>query len=218
MLHHHVAGVGHDADFLGVQVPLCEDLLDLALAARLDDHEHAFLRLGEHDLVGVHAGLALRHAVELDRDAGAAAAGGLAGGTGEACRTHVLNTDDEARNGHHLEARLDQQLLHERVTLLHCRAVLVAGLAELLRGKRRATQAVAAGGRAHIVNGIADAGGLAEADLVVPQHTEAQRIDERVALVARVEIDVAAHRRHADAIAVMRDAGHDAPEQAFGGG
>ncbi len=42
------------ADVRGVQVPFREDLLDLPLAALLDDDEHPLLRLGEHDLVGVH--------------------------------------------------------------------------------------------------------------------------------------------------------------------
>ena len=45
---------------------------------RFDHEQHALLRLGEHDLVGRHAGLALRHVRDVDLDAGAAAARHLA--------------------------------------------------------------------------------------------------------------------------------------------
>ena len=206
MRHDHAAGVGDGADVRRVEVPFLEDLLDLPLAALLDDHQHALLRLGEHDLVGIHAGLALGHVVELDLDPGAAAARGLAGRAGEAGRAHVLDADDEAGHGHHLEARLDQQLLHEGIALLDGGPVGRALGAQLLRGEGGAAEAVAAGGGAHIVDGIAEAGRLAAADLVVAQRPEAERVDERVALVGAVEVDVAADRGHADAVAVVGDA------------
>ena len=38
--------------------------------ALLDDEQHALLRFGQHDLVRRHAGLALRHAADVDLDAG----------------------------------------------------------------------------------------------------------------------------------------------------
>ena len=44
-------------------------------------------------------------------------------------------------------------------------------------------------------------------------HADAHRVDERIALVRRVEHDLAADRRHADAVAVVADAFHDAGEQ-----
>ena len=50
-------------------------------------------------------------------------------------------------------------------------------------------------------------------DLFVPQHAEAKDVDERIAFVAFVEINLAADGRNADAIAVMRDARDDAGEQ-----
>ena len=42
--HHHVAGVGDDADFGPRQIPLVENRLHFLLAALVDDDEHALLR------------------------------------------------------------------------------------------------------------------------------------------------------------------------------
>ena len=61
ILHAQHAVVGHLADAHRVQIPLLEDALDLGFAAALDDEQHPLLRLGQHDLVRRHAGLALRH-------------------------------------------------------------------------------------------------------------------------------------------------------------
>ena len=51
-------------------------------------------------------------------------------------------------------------------------------------------------------------------DLVVPQNAQGEGIDQRIALVALVEINLAGHRRNAEAIAVMGDAAHHAREKA----
>ena len=45
------------------------------------------------------------------------------------------------------------------------------------------------------------------------QNAETKNIYQRIALETLIEIDFAADRRDADAIAVMRDAGDDAGEQ-----
>ena len=60
-----------------MQVPLLEDPLDLGLAAALDDQEHPLLRLGQHDLVGRHTGLALRNERDVDLNANTAARSGF---------------------------------------------------------------------------------------------------------------------------------------------
>ena len=86
-------------------------------------------------------------------------------------------------------------------------------LGQFARGKRRAGQSVAARLRADVKNRIADAAGRAARDLLVPQHAEAKDIHQRVALEAFVEINLAADRRDADAIAVVRDAGDHAGEE-----
>ena len=148
----------------GVQVPLLEDRLDLGLAPGLDDHQHALLRLGEHDLVRRHAGLALRDVLDVDLDAHAAAAAHLAGRTRQPRRAHVLDADERA-GLHDFEAGLEQELLGERVAHLHGRTLLFRLLVELGRGHRRAVDAVAAGLGADVVHGVAGAAGRALDDV-----------------------------------------------------
>ena len=109
----------------GVQAPLAEDAEDFFFAALFGHEQHALLRFGEHDLVGRHAGFALRHAVEIDLDADSAAAAHLAGGAGEAGGAHVLNADDGA-GLHRFEAGFEQQLFQERIAHLHVGALLLA--------------------------------------------------------------------------------------------
>ena len=92
------AVVGDVADVRRVQIPLLEDALDLGLAALLDDEQHALLRFGEHDLVGRHAGLALRHVLDVDLDAAAAARAHLGRRTGQPGRAHVLHADRARRS------------------------------------------------------------------------------------------------------------------------
>ena len=69
----HLAVVGNAADFDGIQAPFFEDLENFLLAALLRHQQHALLGLTQHDLVGGHAGLALRHQVEFDLGADMAA-------------------------------------------------------------------------------------------------------------------------------------------------
>ena len=75
----HLRVAGDLADFNRIESPLLEDAEDFFFAALLRDQQHALLRLAEHDLVGSHAGFALRDAVEFDFDAGAAARAHFAG-------------------------------------------------------------------------------------------------------------------------------------------
>ena len=55
------------------ELPLPADRLDPLEPLGLDDGDHPLLALGDHDLVRLEFGLAERHAVEVDVDAGAAA-------------------------------------------------------------------------------------------------------------------------------------------------
>ena len=209
----HPARVRHRADARRVQVPLREDLLDLPLAPGLDDDEHPLLRLGEHDLVGVHPRLALRHPVELDLDARPAPARGLAGRAREPGGAHVLDPHDEPGHCHHLEARLDQQLLHERVALLHRGPIRRALRAQFPRRERGSAQAVPPRGRAHVIDRVAQPRRPSPPDLVVAERSQAQGVDQRIALVGAVEVDVPPDGGNADAVAVMRDAGDHAPQE-----
>ena len=88
------------------------------LAVGPEHHQHPLLALRQHHLVGGHAGLALRHRVEVEFDADAALAGHLDRGTGQAGRAHVLDRDDGVGR-HQFQAGLDQQLLGERIADLH---------------------------------------------------------------------------------------------------
>ena len=92
-----------------IESPFFENAEDFVLAAFLRHQQHALLRLAEHDLVRSHAGFALRHAVEFDFNAHAAAPAHLAGRTGQSGRAHVLNADDRARL-HGFKAGFEQQV------------------------------------------------------------------------------------------------------------
>ena len=178
----------------------------------LGDEQHPLLRFGQHDLVRRHAGLALRHERDVDLDAGAAARSHLGRRAGQPGGAHVLDADERV-GLHHLEARLEQQLLHERIADLHRRPLLGRLLVELRRRHRRAVDAVAAGLRADVVDGVADAGRDALDDVGRLGDAETEHVDERVAGVRRLERDLAADGRNADAVAVAGDAGDDAFEQ-----
>ena len=66
---------------------------------------------------------------------------------------------------------------------------------------------------ADVKHRIADAGGLAEKDLIVPHETKRERIHERIERVSIIERDFAADGRHAKRVAVMRNASDHASEQ-----
>ena len=210
----HAAGVGRLADDGEVEAPLLEDALRhrFGFGAGLQDDEHALLALREHHLVGRHAGFALGHVVEVERDADAALVGHLARGGREAGGAHVLDGDDDVLL-HQLEAGLDEQLFGERVADLHGRALLVGFVVELGRRHGGAVDAVAAGLGADVDDRQADALGGRVEDLVGAGEADAHGVDEDVVVVALVEVGLPADRRHADAIAVAADAGDDAVDE-----
>ena len=138
-------------------------------------------------------------------------AGGLARRAGQAGAAEVLDAGDQA-GVEQLEAALDEDLLGERVADLDARALASAALVvERRAGEHRdAADAVAAGLRAEQDDLVAGALGLGELQPVVRQDADAQRVDQRVAGVRRVEADLAADVRQAEAVAVAADAGDDA--------
>ncbi len=84
------------ADNGEVEAPFGEDRLGFLLLLGAQHHEHALLAFREHHLIGRHALLAHRHAVEIQLDAEVALGAHLDGGAGEAGRAHVLDGDDRA--------------------------------------------------------------------------------------------------------------------------
>jgi hypothetical protein len=217
--HHPVAlgdavhGLGdHLADHLGGEVPLREDVAHLLLAPLGRDDEHALLRLREQDLVRRHPRLADRHLAHVDRDAHVPARRHLGGRRGEAGGAHVLDRHDRAA-ADQLQARLEEELLGERVAHLHARALRLARLAQVLGGERRAVDPVPPRARADGEDRVADALRDRAHQLVLLHEADAHRVDERVALVRVVEHHLARHGGHAHAVAVVADALHHAGEE-----
>ncbi len=138
-------------------------------------------------------------------------------GGGEPGRSHVLDRDDRV-GLHQFEARLDQQLFGERVADLHRRPLRLGIGAERGGGHRGAVNAVAAGLGADIDHGVAHSGGGTEKNAVGAGDADGHRIDQRVAVVGGMKIDLAADGRHAHAIAVAADAAHHAIDDAPRGG
>ena len=113
-----------------------------------------------------------------------------------------------------LERALDQLLARERIADLHGRALVLVALVEILRGQHaRPADAVAAGRGAEQDDEVARAGGARAHELVRAQEADAERVDERVVAVGRVEDRLAGDVRDADAVAVAADAAHDPAEQ-----
>ena len=108
-----------------------------------------------------------------------------------------------------LEARLEQQLLGERIADLHARPLGVARRGEVLRRERRAVNAVASRARADGDDRIADA---------LRRRRESARpragAPTHIALTSGlpsydgIEYDLAGDGRNADAVAVVADALH----------
>ena len=183
-----------------------------------DDREHPLLRLAGQHLVRLHGRLAQRHPLEVRAHAGPARRGRLGEGARQARAAEVLDALDEP-GVVQLEAGLDEQLLGERVADLHARPARGAVLVEGRRGQHaHAADAVATGLRAQQHDDVADAARGRQLDPVPGQHAEAQRVDERVALVARVEDDLTADVGQSQAVPVAADAGDDAGQHARGVG
>ena len=155
-----------------------------------------------------------RHLREVDLDAAAGAAGHLEGRGRQAGGSHVLDADDGVRR-EELEARLQEQLLGERVADLHRRALLLRLVAgELLGGHRRAVDAVAAGLRADVDDGVARPLRAPEEDPVRSRRCPALKtLTRMLPSYAGVERRLAADRRDADAVAVAGDPAHDAVDE-----
>ena len=214
ILHHHTPGVGDKAYFRPWQIPLVKNPFHIFFAALVDDEKHPLLRFAEHDFVRGHVRRAPGNFAQINLDARARPRRRFAGGTGQSRGAHVLNARDGA-GGEQFEAGLQHEFFHEWIADLH-RAALVFGrcFGQILRGKRRAGQPIASRRRSDVEHGIANSFGGAARDLVVAQHAQAKRVHQRVCFVARVEIDLAADGRDAEAVAVMGDAGDDACEEA----
>jgi hypothetical protein len=130
----------------------------------------------------------------------------------------VLDAGDESL-GEDLEAALDEHLLGERVTDLDAGPLGLLAFLERRAGQHAdAADAVAAGLGADEDHPVARSGRLRELEVAVLEDADAERVDERVALVGRVEDDLAADVGQAQAVAVAADARDDAVDDALGVG
>ena len=208
--------VGDLADDGGVDVPLPADGQEGLDVGRLDDRHHPLLRLAHQDLLGGERGVAQRDPVEVDVHAAVAGTGQLAGRAGQPRAAEVLDARDHTGR-EQLEGALDQQLLHERVADLDAGPLRRACRLEGLGGEDAdAADAVAAGLGAVQDHLVADPARLGEVEVLVAQHADAQRVDERVAEVRRVEDRLAADVGQAQAVAVATHAGHDPGQHPVG--
>ena len=168
------------------------------------DGQHALLALADHDLPGLHVGLAQRHPVGVDVDAHLALGRHLAGRGGDAGGAQVLQ-GDELAPAQQVQADLEQLLLGEGVAHLHRRPLLFEGLVELLAGQHaRAADAVAARLGAEQDHVVADAGRRAAHDLVVADQAHGHGVHQAVAAVGVLEVHLAADGGDAHAVAVAR--------------
>ena len=92
-----VLGVGDLADDGGVEVPAVADRLDPLPLLRRHDGQHALLALADHDLPGLHVGLAQGHPVGVQVDAHLALGRHLAGRGGDAGGAQVLQRHETGR-------------------------------------------------------------------------------------------------------------------------
>ena len=158
--------------------------------------------------------LAQRDAVEVDVDAHVA--GHLGERGGEPRRPAVLQRLDEPGLDE-LERGLDQLLARKGVADLDRRALVGVVLAEFLACQHGgAADPVAAGGGAVEDEQVADPSRARASDPLRGKEADAHRVDEAVAGVGLVEDRLAADGRHADAVAVVADAGDRAPEAPVG--
>ena len=209
---HHPAGVGDFTDHREIQLPFGEDRFGHCLAARLQHHQHAFLRFAEHHFVCGHAGFAARHLVHVEDDADFAIGRHLDAGAGQPGCAHILDRNNRI-TGHQFEAGFDQQFFGEGIADLHGRALFIAVIVKFRARHGRAMNAVAAGLGSDIDDRIADAAGGRIENLVGICHANGHRVDDDIAVIGRIEIGLAADCRYADAIAVAADTGNHALDQ-----
>ncbi len=208
---HQSAVVGDLTDHARQHVPLRAHRQKGVHIGRPHDRAHPLLGLAGQDLRSGHPGGAQRHRVQVDPHAALARAGQLARRAGQPGAAEILDADHQSL-GEQLKAALDQHLLGERVADLHA-GQLLAPAARLVAAERVAgqhgypTDAIQPGPRAEQDHLVADPGGVCPVQVLGPQHPDAQRVDQRVSGVGRVEHHLAADRRQPEAVPVATDPG-----------
>ena len=195
-----------------VEVPLGSDCLNVFHAIGLGHDEHPFLGFRQENLIRRHIGLARRDLGQVDLDADAAARRHLGRRRRQPGGAHVLDRDDVARRDQ-LEARFQQEFLGERIADLHLRAPPLTLVGQLLGRERGTVNAVPPSPGAHGQQHVAHPAGGSLDQILLFEHADAHRVDERIAGVAGRKVHLTAERRHTDAVAVVADAAHHAGEE-----
>ena len=131
--------------------------------------------------------------------------GSLAGGTCQAGPPKVLDADHQTLV-EEVQTSFNEPFLLERIADLHTGALLRVVVGEPGRGQHaHAADPVPTGGGPQKHGQVANPGGPAKHQALDGQHPEAKHVDQGIPPVGGVEFDLAAHRGHADRVAIPRD-------------
>ena len=204
--------VGGLANHGKVQPPFDKHRFRCRPLQRIEHHQHPLLAFRQQHFIGAHAGLAAGHGVKVEFDAKIALGPHFDGGRCQASRAHVLDSNHRA-GFHQFQAGFQQQLFGKGIADLHRRAFFFRIRLEAGRGHAGPVDAVAAGFRAEIDDGVAHSRRRGIENLVRPGQPHRHGIDQDIAIVARVEPHRSADGRHAKGIAIAANASHHASQQ-----
>ena len=200
----------------GLEVPGGEHVPDCLFTALLGNNQHPLLGLGQQQLIGRNTGFAGRDRIQVQDDTGLAPVGHFHRRAGQAGGPHVLNPDNQVLL-HEAEAGLDQNILGERVAHLNGRAELFGLVVKFPRGQQAgAVNAVPAGARADIDDRITHPRRGGPKNPIGRGDAQGKGIDQDIAVIAGVEIHLAADGRHTDTIPVAANTAHHALDQVRG--
>src|SRR5262249_59205379 len=128
----------------------------------------------------------------------------LARRAGKAACHPVLNSD-YGSGLHGFEAGFEQKLFEERIAHLHVGPLGLGLFAEFFRRHGSAVNAVASGLRSDVDYGIAFARRLRIKNLITPHEAQRERIDQRIARVARLKLRFTAEIWDAETVSVRRN-------------
>jgi hypothetical protein len=199
----------HPADDRNGQAPALADLAHRVPPLRQDGGAHPLLRLGDHDFEWLKARLAPRDGIEVHGDAGPRPVRGLRSRTGDAAGAEVLEPLDKTTFDQ-FQAGLDQELLRERVADLDRRPLRWVVVGEGRTGQDGgAADPISSSRRTEQHDQVARSGRGGQRQKSFLHQPDGHDVDQRVAVVARVEHQFAADRRDADAVAVATNAADD---------
>src|SRR5262249_24426993 len=207
--HTHGVLADHSADLDCIEPPLLEHAEHFIFAALLRDQQHALLRFAQHEFVSGHSGFALGNAIHFDFQTYPPTGSHFAGRTCKPGSAHILNANYGA-GLHGFKARFKQKFLQKRVAHLYVGALRLSLFAELFAGHGRAVNAVTPSLGSNVDHRIAFACGPGVENLIFADQAERECVHQWIARIAGLEFGFAAEVGYTEAVAVGRDAAHDA--------